>query len=54
MFKVTAPAFCAPATVGSDGPFNVTKEVGEVHAADGQADDRGEDVLDPAVHHRGG
>src|SRR5262249_14689621 len=25
MFKVTAPAFCAPVTVGSDGPFNVTK-----------------------------
>src|ERR1700730_369143 len=29
------------------------KDVGEVDAADGQADDRGEDVLDQAVHHRG-
>src|SRR6267154_5499503 len=25
IFKVTAPAFCASARVGSDGPFNVTK-----------------------------
>ena len=25
MFKVTAPAFCASASVGSDCPFNVTK-----------------------------
>ena len=48
-FNVTAPAFCASARVGSDGPLQRDEDVGEVDAADEQTYQRGENVFHQAV-----